>query len=43
MEESVQGTQFREWEEKQNIKTQHLDVDSFDGRKKWPGIGRLTE
>ena len=37
MEESVQGTQFREWEEKQNIKTQHLDVDSFERAKKMAG------
>ena len=37
MEESVQGTQFREWEEKQNIKTQHLDVDSFERAKKMSG------
>ena len=37
MEASVQGTQFREWEEKHNIKTQHLDVDSFERAKEMAG------
>ena len=30
MEASVQATQFAEWEEKNNIKTQHIDVDSIE-------------
>ena len=29
MEESIQGTQFAQWEEDHNVKTQHIDVDSF--------------
>ena len=29
MEKSVQGTQFAQWEEKHNVHTQHLDIDSF--------------
>ncbi len=33
MEESVQGMQFAEWEEKHNIKTQHIDLDSFEKAK----------
>ena len=30
MEASIQATQFAEWEEKNNIKTQHVDVDSIE-------------
>ena len=33
MEESVQATQFSEWEEKHNIKTQHINADSIDVAK----------
>ena len=30
MEESVQATQFYEWEEQHNVKTQHINVDSME-------------
>ncbi len=33
MEKSVQTTQFYEWEEKNNIKTEHVFVDSFEQSK----------
>ena len=33
MEKSVQATQFYEWEEKNNIKTEHIFVDSFEQGK----------
>ena len=33
MEQSVQTTQFCEWEEKYNVKTQHVFVDSIDQAK----------
>lgn len=34
MEKSVQATQFSQWEKKHNIKTQHINVDSFEKAKK---------
>lgn len=34
MEESVQGTQFAQWEKEHNIKTQHLNVDNFTKAQK---------
>ncbi len=33
MEQSVQATQFYEWEEKYNVKTKHVFVDSIDQAK----------
>ena len=33
MEKSVQATQFYEWEEKYNVKTKHIFVDSIDQAK----------
>ena len=33
MEESVQATQFYEWEKKHNVKTQHINVDSVEQAK----------
>ena len=33
MEKSVQGTEFAEWEEKNNVKTKHIDMDSFEKAK----------
>ncbi len=33
MEKSVQATQFSEWEEKHNIKTKHINGDSFEKAK----------
>ena len=35
MEKSVQAAQFSEWEEKNHIKTQHIDCDSFEEAKEW--------
>ena len=34
MEKSVQATQFSEWEKEHDIKTQHVDMDSFEQAKK---------
>lgn len=34
MEKSVQATQFSEWEKKNNVKTKHIDLDSFEKAKK---------
>lgn len=33
MEESVQATQFHEWEARNNVQTQHLNIDSFEKAK----------
>ena len=33
MEKSVQATQFSEWEEKNNVKTQHVNCNSFEKAK----------
>ncbi|MDO5340300.1 MAG: transporter substrate-binding domain-containing protein [Eubacteriales bacterium] len=33
MEESIQGTQFAQWENEHNVQTQHIDVDSFTRAK----------
>ena len=33
MEKSVQATQFSEWEKEHNIKTQHVNMDSFEKAK----------
>ena len=33
MEQSVQATQFREWEEQHHLKTQHIDIESFEQAK----------
>ena len=35
MEKSIQATQFSEWEEKNHVKTQHIDCDSFATAKGW--------
>lgn len=41
MEKSVQGTQFAEWEEKNNIKTQHVSMYSFDEAKEAAEKGEI--
>ena len=35
MEKSIQATQFSEWEEKNHVKTRHIDCDSFEKAKEW--------
>lgn len=40
MEKSVQGTQFAQWEEKHNVHTQHLDIDSFARTRQMARNGR---